>query len=132
MNTVNLTGNLTRDIEVEVLTNGTTIGKFTLAVKRPFNKDTTDFLNCVCFNKVADLIKQYTQKGDKIGITGYIQRREYDAQDGTKKAVVDIVANDVEFLNTKGKQEQSAPAQPKPQQAQVELKPIDYDTDLPF
>lgn len=130
MNTISLTGNITRDIEVETLTNGTTIGKFTLAVKRPYAKDTTDFLNCVCFNKVADLIKQYTQKGDKIGITGYIQRREYDAQDGTKKAVVDIVANDVEFLNTKGKQNEQE--QQKSQQTQVELKPIDYDTDLPF
>lgn len=130
MNTITLIGNLTRDAEIQTLNNGTTLGKFTLAVKRPYNKDATDFLDCVCFNKVADIIKQYTQKGDKIGITGYIQRREYDAQDGTKKAVVDIVANDVEFLNTKGKQEQ--PAENKPQQTQVELKPIDYDTDLPF
>lgn len=116
-NIVVLTGNLTRDAEIQTLTNGTTICKFTLAVKRPYSKDTTDFLNCVCFNKVAEAIEKYTHKGDKLGVSGYVQKREYEAQDGTKKSVFDIVANDVEFLTTKPKE--------------TELVPVD-DGDLPF
>lgn len=126
MNTITLIGNLTRDAETQTLTNGTTLCKFTLAVKRPFNKDATDFLDCVCFNKTADIVKQYTQKGDKIAITGYIQTREYETQDKQKRKATDIVVNEVELLGTKKKEETQE--QPK----QVEMKPIDYDTDLPF
>ena len=123
MNTITLIGNLTRDAEIQTLNNGTTLGKFTLAVKRPFKADTTDFFDCVCFNKTADAVKAHTSKGDKLAVNGYIQIREYEV-DGQKRRAMDVVVQEVEFL---GKRKEEA--QPT---ADKEPKPLDYDTDLPF
>ena len=83
MNQVTLLGNLVKDHNVKETT--TKVLRNTIAVKREFKKDESDFINVIAFNKTAELIEKYTQKGSKILICGRIQVSSYDAQDGSKK-----------------------------------------------
>ena len=117
-------GNLTKDPEMTKTANGVDICKFTLAVKRKFKNESgeyeADFLNCVAWRKTAELIGQYANKGDKLAVVGTVQTRNYDASDGTKRYVTEIVVDEIEFLTAK-----------KDSKQEVKAEPID-DTDLPF
>ena len=76
MNLVVLKGRLTKDVELKSASNGTSFGKFGLAVKRDFAKDgqtNVDFFNCTAFGKTADVIAQYVHKGDGLCVKGRIQ-----------------------------------------------------------
>lgn len=103
MNKVILIGNLTRDPEMRQTTNGTNVCTFTLAVNRRFkDKNTgeaaTDFFTVIAWRQLAELCGRYLAKGRKVCITGELQNRSYDAKDGTKRYVTEIIAEDVEFL----------------------------------
>lgn len=98
MNTVNIVGNLVRDWNTNV--GSTTVSKNTIAVKRKFKKDESDFINIVAFGKSAELLGQYTNKGSKIGIVGRIQTGSYE-KDGVKIYTTDIVVDEFEFLDSK-------------------------------
>lgn len=109
-------GNLTKDPENTKTANGVDISKFTLAVKRKFKNEAgeyeADFLNCVAWRKTAELIGQYTNKGDKLAVVGTVQTRSYDASDGTKRYVTEIVVEEVEFLTAKKESKQEAKYEP--------------------
>lgn len=92
-----LTGNLTKDNELKQ-TGQTQMLKNTLAVKREFKKDETDFINIVAWGKTAELIAKYTQKGSKLLVIGRIQTGSYDAQDGSKRYTTDIIVENIEFI----------------------------------
>lgn len=102
MNKVILSGNLTKDIEV-IEKNNISLGKFTLAVSRPYKnangKYESDFLNCVVFN-TYDYIKDNLKKGTKVLLDGMIQTKSYEVE-GTKKYSTDIVVNKIEILTKK-------------------------------
>jgi single-strand DNA-binding protein len=100
MNTFFGIGRITKDHELRVTEKGLSVVTFTLAINR--DKDNTDFLNCVAFNKTAELLKTYTSKGSQIGIEGMVQTRSYE-KDGEKKYSTNIIVNRVEFLDTKKK-----------------------------
>ena len=96
INRVILTGNLTKDNELKDA--GTTkILRNTLAVKREFKKDETDFINITAFNKTAELIAKYTQKGSKLLIQGRLQIGSYE-KDGIKRSTADIIVENIEFI----------------------------------
>ena len=96
INRVILTGNLTKDNELKDA--GTTkILRNTLAVKREFKKDETDFINITAFNKTAELIAKYTQKGSKLLIQGRLQIGSYE-KDGVKRSTADIIVENIEFI----------------------------------
>ena len=97
MNKIIITGHVVRDNDVKD-TATTKVLKNTLAVKREFKKDETDFVNYVAFSKTAELLEKYTQKGSKLLIQGRIQVSSYDAQDGSKKYSTDIIVEKVEFV----------------------------------
>lgn len=105
MNQCVLLGRLTRDSEMRTAISGTEVTKFTLAVDRNRKNDDgekeTDFINCIAFNKTAELIAKYTKKGSQIAVVGRIQTRNYDAQDGTKRYVTEVVVSEVKFLDKK-------------------------------
>jgi len=130
MNKVILVGNLTKDPELTTTTNGVSVCKFTLAVSRRFvgasGERETDFLNIVVWRGQAENCHKYLKKGSKCGVVGSIQSRSYDAQDGTKRYITEIIADEVEFLSSKN----SEPMATKVEEV-TELKPIDDDT-LPF
>lgn len=105
MNRVILIGNLTKDPELTQTTSGISVCRFTLAVGRRFtNADgsrDTDFLNIVAWRNLADICAKYLRKGSKAAVVGNIQTRSYDGQDGTKRYVTEIVAEDVEFVGAR-------------------------------
>jgi single-strand DNA-binding protein len=95
-----LIGNLTRDPELRTGSSGVPVCTFTLAINRRFaNKQgvrEADFINIVTFRQKAELCARYLTKGRKVAVEGVIQTRSYDAQDGTKRYVTEVVADEVE------------------------------------
>ncbi|WP_414732332.1 single-stranded DNA-binding protein [Acetobacterium carbinolicum] len=108
MNKVNLVGRLTRDPEVKNTTTGKAVATFTLAVDRRFkNKDgqkEADFVPIVVWGKQAEFVGQYLSKGSQIGLSGRLQVRSYDSQDGQRRYVTEVVADEVYFISTKRKE----------------------------
>lgn len=134
MNKVILIGNLTKDPELITTTNGIAVCRFTLAVGRRYTNASgereTDFLNIVVWRAQAENCNKYLKKGSKCGVVGTIQTRSYDAQDGTKKYITEITADEVEFLSTKNSG--SGDTFTKEEKTEVaNLQPIDDDS-LPF
>ena len=105
MNKVLLTGRLTRDPELRSTSSGLEVASFSIAVNRNFkNKEgnvEADFFNVSVFGKQAENVSKYCFKGSQVGVEGRLQSRSYDAQDGTKRYVTDVVADRVEFLSPK-------------------------------
>lgn len=134
MNKVFLVGNLTKDPELTTTTNGISVCRFSLAVSRRYvgqsGERETDFLNIVVWRGQAENCHKYLKKGSKCGIVGTLQTRNYDAQDGTKRYVTEVVADEVEFISTNRNQD-SASKEDVEVEDVTELKPIDDDT-LPF
>lgn len=124
MNKVELIGNLVKDVELTHTTNGEAVARFNLAVQRRYaNKDgerEADFLNCVVWRNQAENLAKYCHKGDKIAVVGEVRTRTYEV-DGEKRFTTEILANEIEFVNTKKQEEQPAD----------DLQPVD-DSDLPF
>lgn len=143
MNKVFLIGNLTRDPELNTTANNISVCKFTVAVSRRYtNSDGTreaDFLPVVCWRGQADNCGRYLRKGSKVGICGSIQTRSYEANDGTRRYVTEINADEVQFLNTRGGDfseteelpEVTAKKKNNNQNNNNELKPVE-DEELPF
>ncbi|HSX49283.1 MAG TPA: single-stranded DNA-binding protein, partial [Candidatus Saccharimonadales bacterium] len=103
MNTVNLIGRLTKDPELRYTANGTAVCSFTIAVNRQFKSEgqpEADFINCVAWKKSAEHLANYQKKGNQIGVTGRIQTRSYDGDNG-KVFVTEVVAENVQFLDPK-------------------------------
>ncbi|MFQ9922071.1 MAG: single-stranded DNA-binding protein [Beduini sp.] len=105
INRVVLVGRMTRDPELRRTSSGAAVTSFSLAINRNYQsasgEQQTDFINCVVWNKVAENVERYCSKGSLVGIEGRIQSRQYDAQDGTKRTVVEVVCDSVQFLETK-------------------------------
>ena len=133
MNKCFLIGNLTRDPELATTNSGVSVCRFALAVTRNFSnaegEREADFLNIIVWRGQAENCHKYLKKGSKCAITGSIQTRSYDANDGTKRYVTEIVADNVEFLNTKNNGEGQERFDNKKEVS--DLEPIDDDT-LPF
>lgn len=117
-NNVTLIGRLTRDPEVRVTANtGTPVANFSIAVDRSY-KDANgergvDFFDCVAWRKLGEMIGQYMTKGRQVAVEGELQTRTYQAQDGTNRRVVEIICQDVQFLDSPKKNE-DAPMQEAP------------------
>ena len=106
MNQVWLIGRLTRDPELRATKTGTPVASFSLAVNRKYREvEETSFINCVAWSKAGEIISEYCKKGAKLAITGRLSQRSYDATDGTKRQVVEVVVEGFQFLSTKPKGE---------------------------
>src|SRR5690554_1112941 len=113
LNRVVLVGRLTKDPDLRYTANGTAVANFTVAVNRPFSNQQgdreADFINCVIWRKPAENLANYMGKGSLIDVDGRIQTRSYDGQDGKRVYVTEVVADSVQFLesrNSKGGQPQ--------------------------
>ncbi len=108
MNKAILIGRLTRDPEVRYSQgeNSTAVARFTLAVDRRFQRSgetqTADFIGCVAFGKQAEFVERYFKQGMKMVLSGRIQTGSYTNKDGQKVYTTDIVAEDIEFAESKG------------------------------
>ncbi len=135
MNKVFLVGNLTKDPELSTTTNGISVCRFSLAVSRRYvgasGERETDFINIVVWRGQAENCHKYLKKGSKCGIVGTLQTRSYDAQDGSKRYVTEVVADEVEFISTRNSDGSSKQEVAEEVEDVTELKPIDDDS-LPF
>lgn len=109
MNVVTLMGRLSKDPELRYSPQGMANARITVAVDRGYNQQkrqeaeaqnqpTADFINCVAFGKTAELIANYFNKGQRIGVVGRIQTGSYDKQDGTRVYTTDVFVSSVEFI----------------------------------
>ncbi len=106
MNKVFLIGRLTRDPELRYTGSNVPVTTFSLAVNRPFTNSAgereADFINIVVWRKQAENVKNYLSQGSQVAIDGRIQTRSYDGEDGKKRYVTEVVADNVQFLDSKG------------------------------
>lgn len=143
MNKVLLIGNLVKDPDVRTTAGGTSVCTFRIAVTRRFQNQqgerVSDFFDVVSWRQLADLCGRYLAKGRKVAVVGELQTRTYDAKDGTKRYVTEIVADEIEFLTPRegGRDGSGAPGgdynRPEPAQQQAPEGFIDIEDDqLPF
>lgn len=104
MNNVSLIGRLTKDPELRYTPSGVAVARFTLAVNRQYKKEgeqQADFINIVTWRKTAENTANFLRKGSLAGVTGRVQTGSYDGQDGKKVFTVEVVAENVQFLEPK-------------------------------
>lgn len=112
MNSVNLVGRLCAEIELRRTNDGTPVASYSLAVKRPMVKDTTDFIECVSWRQSAEYLSQYGHKGDIVAVSGCLQIREWTDKEGKKRKAYEVVTTNVELLSSKKNSEgNNQPAQ---------------------
>ena len=130
MNTWIGIGRATKDCEMNTTTNGVNVAKFTIAVDRKFKdadgNKVADFINIVAWRGLADICFKYIKKGQQVAVKGELQIRSYDAQDGTKRYVTEIIADDMTLLGSNNRDNNDNNGNEK-----ATLTPID-DNDLPF
>ena len=111
MNKVMLIGNLTKDPDVRTTAGGASVTTLSIAVNRRFKDKSgervTDYFRVVAWNKLADICGKYLVKGNKVSVSGELQTKDYEAKDGTKRYVTEILADEVEFLTPKSDRNQS-------------------------
>ena len=105
MNNVVLVGRLTKEVNTHQA-NNKTISRFTLAVDRPYKSNEEDFISCVAFGKTAEFVAKYFKKGMKIAINGRIQTGSYKDRNGNTVYTTDVIAENVEFAESKRKEEE--------------------------
>lgn len=121
-------GNLSKDPETGETPSGVSVCRFSIAINRDFTKEDgardVDFFNVIAWRNIGENCGKYLKKGSKVAIVGKLQNRSYEANDGTKRNVTEIIAEQVEFLTPKQSEEPKKPAM-------CELKQEEMD-DLPF
>lgn len=139
MNKVVLMGRLTKDPDVRYTQTGKVVCQFTLAVDRPFaNQDRqkeADFIQVVVWGKIAELCGNSLTKGQRVLIDGRLQIRSYDAKDGGKRWVTEIIAQSVEFIERKtaDSNSQGHSSNPAPKSEMEAFGPaVPFDEEIPF
>ncbi|MEK4168395.1 single-stranded DNA-binding protein [Staphylococcus sp. FSL W8-1268] len=143
INRVILVGRLTKDPEYRQTPNGVSVATFTLAVNRPFTNSQgereADFINVVVFRRQAENVNNYLSKGSLAGVDGRIQSRSYENQEGRRVFVTEVVADNVQFMDSKGSNQQNNQSQQQRGQASAGNNPFANDNnanidddDLPF
>ena len=137
LNQVVIVGRLTKDPELRYTGSNIAVATFSLAVNRNFQNQNgereADFINIVVWRKQAENVKNYLIQGSQVAIDGRIQTRSYDDQDGKKRYVTEVVADNVEFLGSKSSNKGSNDVMDNPFQVEneVDLKTTDVKDD-PF
>lgn len=135
-----LVGRIVRDPELKRTNSGTSVTSFTIAVDNPTKTGgdkTTSFIPCTCWNKTAENVAKYCSKGSLVGVDGRLNQRSYESN-GSKRSVVEVIAESVQFLERKGSgdnggYESNEPADSGTESSTITHEGIDSsDDDLPF
>ena len=130
MNKVYLIGRTTKDIDLRTTNSGKTVAVFSLAVPKAKRDDGVDYIDCVAWEKLAELIQRYVGKGHRIAVSGRLSKRSYTDKNGNSREVTEIVCDDVEFLQEKPKET------PKQAETKIPSVSVDFESDddeeLPF
>ena len=133
INIAAVTGRLVRDPEVRQTQSGISVCSFSVAVDRPYKNGEerkADFFDCVAWRHSAEFLEKYFHKGDMIGISGHLQTRSWETDDGQKRKATEIVVDSLSFVESKRK-DSSAPE--KKDFDSKDFDPVDVDDgDLPF
>lgn len=142
MNKVFLIGRLTKDPELTTTNSGVAVCRFSLAINREYRsadgEKATDFFDIIVWRALGENCQKYLKKGQQCAVVGRIENRSYDAQDGTKRRITEIVADSVEFLSRSGEvggesvASSDEPRAIKPSKTQKISELVDTDEDLPF
>lgn len=146
MNTLVILGRTTAPIELKTTQSGKIFASFSLAVKRPFVRDTTDFFTLCAWDKLAETLSKYVAKGTLICIRGYLQTRSWEDAEGHKHYATEIVAQDFSFCEPKASSEgnslpqstndsqskNSAPQYMPDAYKQPKFEDADLEDDMPF
>mgnify|MGYP004471921101 CR=1 FL=1 len=137
MNKIILLGRLTKDPEVRYTQSGKVVTQFTLAVDRPFaaadGKKEADFIPVVIWGKSAELAGNSLGKGQRVLVEGRVQIRNYDANDGSKRWVTEVIADRFEFVERKADAQPAQPAQqPKRAEDWTTMGSQVFDEEIPF
>ncbi|MGI5912185.1 MAG: single-stranded DNA-binding protein [Syntrophomonadaceae bacterium] len=141
LNRVILIGRLTRDPELRYTPNGTAVASFTIAISRKFKREETDFIPVVVWSKLAEHCANYLGKGRMVAVEGRLQVRNYEAQDGQKRWITEVIGEDVRFLDKAGGSDAKYEGKPRQDDwndlgREVKLEDIDIvdpdDDDIPF
>ena len=142
LNSICLVGRLTKDVELRYTPSNVAVATFTLAVNRTFKNENgdreADFINCVMWRQQAENLANWAKKGALIGITGRIQTRSYDNQQGQRVYVTEVVAETFQLLESKGQGNQQGQQRQAQQQSpdfsrNANANPLDItEEDLPF
>ena len=133
MNRVCLVGRLTKKPELRESEGGVKQTTFTLAVNRI--KEGADFINCVAWNKTAELIEKYMDKGRELGVEGKIQTNSYEDKEGNKKHVTNVVVDNITFIGNKATEEKTETNKEEPKKDLYNefADELEFtDDDLPF
>lgn len=133
MNSLTVSGNITRDSEVRFLADGSSVASFSIADNQGKDKDAI-FWNCSLFGKRAESLNQYLTKGASVTVVGSIQQDKFnDKETGQPRTVLKIRVNDIALQGSKqeGQRQESAPA-PRQQQAAPAKSFDDFSDDVPF
>lgn len=136
MNHAALIGRLTADPELKTTSSGIATTRFSLAVDRAYTRQgeesQTDFINIVAWRQTAEFICRYFSKGQRIALTGRIQTGSYTDRDGKKRYTFDVVAENVEFCETKKDRSGSGHPGQLPVTAPAPEVILPDEEDLPF
>ena len=124
MNKILLQGRLTKEPEIRLTTKNDKVARFTLAVDRDFNREETDFINCVAFKNTAAFIESYFGKGDMVLLAGRLQMQQYTAKDGSNRTAAEVMTDNVWFCGGKGKTKDASTG--------AQLAEVEDDGQLPF
>lgn len=128
MNKVFLIGRLTRDPELRYTGANIPVATFSIAINRNYTGQNgereVDYINIVVWRKLAENVKNYMRKGSQVAIDGSIRTRSYEDQNGQRRYVTEVVADNVQFLDTKSSQSQNVPS------GEVTDSPYNYTSDL--
>lgn len=134
MNRINLIGRTTKAPERRSTTTGKHVALFSLAVNRRYDREKADFISCVAWGQLADLVIEYVGKGQLIAVAGELHIDSYQTSDGMKKYKTEVVAEEVEFLGhaPKAKKETTAAADETASDVLDGIEVLPDDEDLPF
>ena len=145
INNVTLVGRLTKDVELKYTPANQAVAQFTLAVNRTFKNANgereSDFINCVIWRKSAENFANFVKKGALIGITGRIQTRNYENQQGQRVYITEVIAENFQMLESRNQQQGQQQAQTQQATQQQAKQPDPFaggspmslnDDSLPF
>lgn len=101
MNNCVLVGRTTKEIELRRTNSGKSVATFTVAVNRRGKNDGADFIQCVAWNRTAEVLNQYVHKGDRVGITGSISTRKFEDNHGNRRYITEVIVQSFEFMQDK-------------------------------
>lgn len=137
LNRVTIIGRLTRDPELKYIQSGSAVANFSIATNKIYTttsgdkKEEVSYFDCVAWGKMGEILAEYCQKGRRIAIEGRLQQRRWDDQDGNKRSKVEIIADNIQFLDGKSSSDSISPENSRLAEAGPSENPFS-DDNIPF